>query len=154
MAANPEISTRVALLTAAQSLCNDFSLASSTSTLLSHFSTSSSPESSPPSACEYGHSSLGPFLGRPFLGRTGIEEYFNLLQQHLTFENMRFSDYAIDETQKIVCVKGEATFTWTETGQSWDEVFTYRLGFMEEQMQGKKVWKIGRYEVWADSGSL
>jgi hypothetical protein len=47
-------------------------------------------------------------------------------------------------------VRGEARFTWKETGKGWDEVFAYRLGFVEED----GLWKVGRYEVWADSGSL
>jgi hypothetical protein len=63
---------------------------------------------------------------------------------------MRFSDYIVDEVEKAVCVRGKASFTWKETGKGWDEVFAYRLGFVE----GDGLWKVGRYEVWADSGSL
>jgi hypothetical protein len=150
MAGRSGNSTRTALLFAAQSLCDDFSAASSTSTLLSHFTTSASSEPSTPTAYEHGHRSLAPFLGRPFNGRSGVEEYFNLLQKYLTFQKMRFSDYIVDEVEKVVCVRGEARFTWKETGKGWDEVFAYRLGFVEED----GLWKVGRYEVWADSGSL
>lgn len=63
---------------------------------------------------------------------------------------MRFSDYAIDEEEKLVFVRGEARFTWKETAKGWDEVFAYRLQYVQE----KGEWKVARYEVWADSGSL
>lgn len=145
---------RAGLLSAAKSLCDDFSGASSTSTLLSHFSTASAPDSNPPTAYEHGHPSLAPFLGQPFLGLAGVEEYFNKVQECLTFENMRFSDYVVDVERSVVCVRGEARFTWKETGKGWDEVFAYRLGLVEEEMQGRRVWKVSVYEVWADSGSL
>ncbi len=140
-------SVRTALLSAAQSLCNDFSSASSTCILLFHFSrdSSSSPDSSLPVAYEYDHSSLGPFLGRHFKGRSGIEQYFSLLQQYLDFEDMKFSDYVFDEVERVVFVRGEARFTWKETAKGWDEIFAYRLSYVEE---GGK-WKVIRYEVWA-----
>jgi hypothetical protein len=138
-------STRAALLFAAKSLCLDFSSASPTSILLSHFSSSTRP-----SAREHGHPSLAPFLGRSFTSRAGVEEYFNMLQQYLTFQDMNFSDYVIDEVDMVVCVRGEARFTWKETGKWWDEMFAYRLGFAEEDGE----WKVSQYEVWADSGSL
>lgn len=73
-----------------------------------------------------------------------------MLQQYLTFQDMRFSDYMIDEVEKVVCVRGEAKFTWRETAKAWGEVFTYRLQYIEQEGQ----WKVIRYEVWADSGSL
>jgi hypothetical protein len=149
-----EKTTREALLSAAQSLCNDFSTGSSTSTILSHFTSASSTDSTLPTAYEHGHFSLAPFLGRVYKGRPGVEQYFSMLQHYLTFENMMFSDYIIDEVKRIVCVRGEARFTWKETGKGWDEVFTYRLGFAEEDIGGKGVWKVSKYEVWADSGSL
>ena len=150
----PKNSTRAGLLSAAKSLCDDFSAASSTATLLSHFSTASAPHSDPPAAYEHGHPSLAPFLGRLFLGPAGVEEYFNMLQDCLTFEDMSFSDYVVDEEQRVVCVRGKASFTWKKTGKEWDEVFAYRLGLVEEEKQGSRVWKVSRYEVWADSGSL
>ncbi len=80
-----------------------------------------------------------------------MEEYFNLLQQYLTFENMEFSDYVVDEAEKVVGVRGRARFTWKGTGKGWDEVFVYRLGFVGQE-DGE--WKVSQYEVWADSGSL
>jgi hypothetical protein len=45
-----------------------------------------------------------------------------------------------------VSVKGRAKFTWIETGQSWDETFTYSLDFDDES-------KVTDYQVWADSGA-
>jgi len=45
-----------------------------------------------------------------------------------------------------VSVKGQAKFTWIETGQSWDETFTYSLDFDDEP-------KVTDYQVWADSGA-
>lgn len=59
---------------------------------------------------------------------------------------MRFGNYLVDEVESKVSVRGEAKFTWISSGQSWDEVFTYVLGFDEER-------KVVRYEVWADSGA-
>lgn len=139
--------TRALLLSAAQSLCNDFSSASSTSTLLSHFR---SDHGALATAYEHGHHSLAPFLGRPFLGRSGVKEYFNMLQQYLTFSDMKFEDYVVDEVEKTVCVTGQARFVWKQTGRGWQEVFAYHLQYVDED--GK--WKISRYGVWADSGSL
>jgi hypothetical protein len=138
-------SPRTSLLKAAQSLCDDFSSASSTSTLLSHLSNSPAP-----TAIEHGDASLAPFLGRAFVGRSGVQEYFNMLQEYLTFENMRFSHYVIDEVEKVVCMRGQARFMWKETQKAWDEVFTYRLQFVEEAEK----WRVEKYEVWADTGSL
>ena len=43
-------------------------------------------------------------------------------------------------------VKGRAKFTWIETGQIWDETFTYSLDFDDES-------RITDYQVWADSGA-
>ena len=73
-----------------------------------------------------------------------------MLQRYLTFENMRFSDYVVDEVERVVGVRGQARFTWKETGKGWDEVFTYRLEFAEEGGS----WRVSRYEVWADTASL
>lgn len=43
-------------------------------------------------------------------------------------------------------VKGQAKFTWIETGQSWNETFIYSLDFDDESM-------VTNYQVWADSGA-
>ncbi|MCJ1248645.1 hypothetical protein MMC30_005863 [Trapelia coarctata] len=110
---------------------------------LSHFS-------STPTALEHGHPSLAPFLGRSFRGPEGLAEYFSLLEKYLTYENMRFEDFVVDEMEKVVSVKGMARFVWKETGVGWEECFTYRLGMVEEEGG----WKVHVYEVWADSGAL
>jgi len=64
----------------------------------------------------------------------------------LTYENMRFSEYIVDIENHKVSVKGQATFTWTKTEESWDEIFTYSLDFDDEL-------KVTDYQVWADSGA-
>lgn len=111
--------------------------------LLSHFSSS-------PRAIEHGHPALAPFLGREFVGLDGVADYFKLIQQHLRFDNMGFSEWVVDAHAMRVAVKGTARFTWTETGEAWDEVFAYVLDMVEEEDGGVKV---GRYQVWADSGA-
>lgn len=138
---------RTLLLRAAQSLCHDFARASPTSTLILHFASSPNAKTE---AFEHGDPSHAPFLGRSFVGQAGIQDYFDMLQQYLAFEDMRFSDYVVDEVESVVCVRGEARFTWKETGNGWDEVFTYRLLLVEEGGE----WRVSRYEVWADTGSL
>jgi hypothetical protein len=65
---------------------------------------------------------------------------------------MRFFDYVVDEAEGVVCVKGQARFVWTGTGVGWEEWFCSRLGMVEEEGEGMGGWKVGRYEVWADSG--
>ena len=133
--------TYTSILEAAQSLCNSFS--SHSSSFLDHFSSS-------PAAFEHGNPALGPFLGRSFIGREGITNYFAQLQKYLSYEDMTFCDYVVDEVEKKVSVTGKAKFTWTATNIEWHEVFTYTLGFVEEE----KGWKVQSYQVWADSGSL
>ena len=89
---------------------------------------------------------LAPFLGRSFSGPDGVKRYFTIIASLLSYDNMHFSDYFADEQLKMVSVKGRALFTWKETSNSWDEVFTYRLQFDDEL-------KVKVYEVWADSGA-
>jgi hypothetical protein len=83
---------------------------------------------------------LALFLGRPFKGLDGIREYFRLLGKHLSYKDMRFADYVVDVETCKVSARGTATFTWTATKQSWDEVFTYILGFDRDR-------KVKSYEV-------
>lgn len=134
-------SDREALLHAAANFCNAFACQYALSAILDHFSTTAEPL-----ALEYGLPQLAPFLGRPFRGLAGVEEYFALLGEHLSYKDMRFVDYVVDVAAMKVAARGTATFTWKTTGQSWDEVFTYVLGFDEER-------KVKSYEVWADSGA-
>jgi hypothetical protein len=129
------------LLAAAQSFCNSFAQKASLEVIFSHFSASSDPL-----IVEHGLPQLASFLGREFRGHDGLHEYFGLLAELLSYENMAFSNYLVDSDQNKVSVRGEARFTWKSTKQSWDEVFTYVLAFDDE-------YKVKVYEVWADSGA-
>jgi hypothetical protein len=95
---------------------------------------------------EHGLPQLAPFLGRSFQGAQGIQEYFTVVAEALSYQEMSFSDYIVDAELRVVSVRGKAKFTWKSTGKSWDEVFIYRLQLDEEG-------KILVYEVWADSGA-
>ena len=132
--------TRSRLLSAAQNLCGDFASQKDIPTLLSHFSTTE------PEAIEHGERLLAPFLGHKFVGLQAIQSYFELLEKHITYRKMRFSEYIVDVEERRVAVKGEAEFTWTATDQKWDETFAYALYFDEKD-------KIKRHQVWGDSGA-
>jgi hypothetical protein len=95
---------------------------------------------------EHGLSRLAPFLGNAFRGSVGVKEYFGIIANLLSYEKMQFSDYIVDGDERVVSVRGQARFTWKSTGNSWDEVFIYRLQLDAEG-------KIKVYEVWADSGA-
>ena len=129
------------LLNAAKAFCNAFAAQAPLEDILSYFSTQVEI-----SAHEHGLKHLAPFLGRTYKGRKGIEQYFDLLQKHLSYKKMRFSNYIVDAAENRVSVKGEAKFIWTATGQGWDEVFTYQLAFDEDL-------KVISYDVWADTGA-
>ncbi|KAK3692205.1 hypothetical protein B0T22DRAFT_486173 [Podospora appendiculata] len=124
-------------------LCAAFATKQPVSSILSHFS-SLSP--SPILIHEHGLPQLAPFLGRDFRGRDGVTAYFAAVSACLTYANMEFSNYVVDPVSRKVSVRGAAVFTWTSTGQSWDEVFTYVLAFDDEL-------KVDKYEIWADSGA-
>ena len=133
--------SRSQLLNAAQGFCTAFADKKEVDEIMSHFSTSHTC-----SAIEYGESCLAPFLGKRFDGLEAIQSYFTLLSKYLSYKDMSFSEFVIDtEVQKVSC-KGKAKFTWTETGQSWDETFAYMLDFDDEG-------RITDYQVWADSGA-
>ncbi len=134
-------SDREALLHAAAQFCNSFAAQYALEAILDHFSTSSEPF-----ALEHGLPQLAPFLGRPFKGIDGLKEYFGLLGEHLSYRDMTFVDYVVDVEASKVSARGQATFTWKSTNQSWNEVFVYVLGFDEKN-------KVISYEVWADSGA-
>ena len=136
--------SRPQLLAAAQALCSSFANKAPLETLLSHFSTTFQV-----SAHEHGLPFLAPFLGRTFPGTTGIADYFTLISQLLTYENMSFSDWTVDAETQRVCTRGKARFTWVSgdgKGQWWDEEFVYMLDFDDEG-------KVTDYQVWADSGA-
>ncbi|KJA30133.1 hypothetical protein HYPSUDRAFT_210925 [Hypholoma sublateritium FD-334 SS-4] len=133
--------SRDKLLRSAQTFCDAFSEKQDVQTLLSYFSATHEV-----SAIEYGLPVLAAFLGKPFKGKSGIRQYFELIGSLLSYNNMSFSEYLVDSETMKVSVKGAATFTWLSTGQSWDEIFTYTLDFDDEL-------KLVRYQVWADSGA-
>ncbi|KAI1097165.1 hypothetical protein F4804DRAFT_339473 [Jackrogersella minutella] len=132
---------RVELLEAATAFCDSFAQKKPSDEILSHFS--SSPDVL---AYEHGLKELAPFLGREFRGPEGVREYFGTVSSCLTYEDMRFADYVVDAVENRVAVRGTARFTWTATGEGWDEVFAYALKFDEQR-------KVVSYEIWADSGA-
>jgi len=133
--------TRDNLLRAAKSLCTDFASKKDPEALMTHFSTTRQC-----TAYEHGSPILAPFLGRPFVGRDGVRDYFKTIASTLSFERMEFSDYIVDPEVQKVSVKGRAKFTWLSTAQSWDEIFTYVLDFDDDC-------KVTDYQVWADTGA-
>jgi hypothetical protein len=133
---------RSQLLQAAQTFCSAFASQKPPEEIFSHFSTSDDVE-----AYEHGLPQLAPFLGREFRGQDGIKDYFQTMSGSLSYENMKFSNFVVDAEENKVSVRGKAKFTWTSTGQSWDEVFTYVLEF-------DGMLKVKKYEVWADSGAV
>ncbi|KAK1751601.1 hypothetical protein QBC47DRAFT_390516 [Echria macrotheca] len=135
---------RSSLLSAATAFCNAFASQEDPSHILSsHFSAAHADDII---VEEHGLQQLAPFLGRQFRGKDGVRSYFDLIARCLTYSDMRFSNYFVDPVTNQVSVRGQATFTWTSTRQSWDEVFTYVLDFDEE-------FKVVKYEIWADSGA-
>ncbi|KAI6126394.1 hypothetical protein EV401DRAFT_999350 [Pisolithus croceorrhizus] len=135
------MSSRQQLLDAAKALCDDFARKASLDTLLSHFSTTEECI-----AREHGLGAAAPFVGRTFRGLENVQNYFSLVSPSLTFENTTFGDYFVDTEVRKVSVTGRATFTWKETAESWDEIFTYVLDFDHEN-------KVYRYQVWADTAA-
>ncbi|OAX37954.1 hypothetical protein K503DRAFT_201477 [Rhizopogon vinicolor AM-OR11-026] len=133
--------TRTNLLHAAKSLCTDFASKKDPDALMTHFSTTHQC-----TAYEHGLPILAPFLGRPFVGRDGVRDYFKIIASTLSFETMEFSEYIVDPEVHKVSVKGRAKFTWLSTEQSWDEIFTYALDFDDD-------FKVTDYQVWADTGA-
>jgi len=134
---------RASLLFSAQSFCNAFASQAPLNDILKHFS---STRANDIVVHEHGLRELAPFLGRDFNGTKGVESYFEVVASCLSYDNMSFKEYIVDAVENKVSVRGTAKFTWTSTKQSWDEVFTYVLGFDEEG-------KVLQYEVWADTGA-
>ena len=136
--------SRDELLRSTRDLCNAFSNHGTIEEIIACFS-SSRPEAI--RLFEHGSLELGlPFLGKSFYGVQGVREYFTIVGDVLSYENMEFSDYVVDEEVMVVSVRGRAKFTWKSTGKSWNEVFIYRIQLDAEN-------KILVYEVWADSGA-
>lgn len=133
--------SRSQLLKSAQNFCNAFSEKKDADVILSHFSTTHEI-----SVIEYGAPILAPFIGRPFIGTTEVQQYFGLIGSLLSYKDISFAEYVVDTDALKASVKGRGEFTWLSTGQSWDETFTYTLDFDDEM-------KVVRYQVWADSGA-
>ncbi|KZV70634.1 hypothetical protein PENSPDRAFT_438326 [Peniophora sp. CONT] len=132
------------LLRPAKALCEAFASASPPDQILTHLSSN-------PTAIEHGEPSLLPGLrlGTPYTGLNGVKSYFSAIAELFSFETMRFEDWTVDTEVKVATVRGRAVFTWKSTGQSWDENFMYRLAMVDED----EGWKVGTYEVWADTGA-
>lgn len=129
------------LLVVARIFCDAFASHKPPDDILSHFA-----KDDDILCVEHGLQQLAPFLGRQFNGPDGARKYFTIISSLLSYQNMQFSDYFADAETLSVSVKGRARFTWNSTGNSWDEVFTYRLTFNDQL-------KVKVYEVWADSGA-
>lgn len=126
---------------AAKGFCNSFAKKAPLEEVMSHFS-----RRYLTSAYEHGLPSLAPFLGQTFVGLDGVKIYFGLLAEYLSYEDMQFKNFIVDEKANKVGVRGEAKFTWRSTGKSWNEVFSYQLSFDENR-------KVVSYDVWADTGA-
>jgi hypothetical protein len=132
---------RQQLLSTAQQFCEAFKSKAEVDAILAFFSSTHHIY-----AIEHGEPALAPFLGRHFTGAAGIREYFETVNAVLTYENLTFSDFVVDEENRKVALKGQGMFQWRSTKESWDEAFAYILSFDEEG-------KIMGYQVWADSGA-
>ena len=140
MTSSYEKEEQAELLERAMALCRAFSSRKSIDEILENFSGDV--------VCfEHGLPKLAPFLGRSFCGLEGARNYFRLIGDLLDFEDMEFSDYMVDADTRQVSVRGKSTFVWKSTQKAWNEVFTYRLKFSQDDH------KISSYEVWADSGA-
>ena len=134
------VTRRQRLSDAARRFCDDFAHNQTVDTLITHFS----------DACEvfeHGLSRFAPFLGTPFTGHDGVRSYFDTVAALITYADMHFSEYIVDDVVGKVSVKGRATFTWIATHESWDETFAYVLDFDDQN-------KIACYQIWGDTGAL
>ncbi|KAI1822332.1 hypothetical protein F4861DRAFT_541106 [Xylaria intraflava] len=142
--------SRGELLAAARGFCDSFARKEPIEAILSHFSSpsSSAGEAGAGSGTastagdreilvrEHGLPQLAPFLGRDFRGLEGAREYFETVGACLDYEDMRFVEFLVDDDAcgpesdgGKVAVRGQARFTWIETGLDWDETFVYVLLF-------------------------
>src|SRR3954447_8666194 len=98
--------TRRTLLSAAESFCGAFASQAPLEDILGHFSNS---RADAIVAHEHGLKQLAPFLGRYFVGPKGVKEYFEILAKHLSYNDMRFSNYVVDPVENKVSMRGEAS---------------------------------------------
>lgn len=131
----------------------------------------------PPQIHEHGLPLFAPFIGRTFTGQDGVSRYFDLLNDHLEFRDVWFEDDESwivdgdedeDGSSMAVFLRGTCRFVWKATGQSWEEMFCYRVVVAEEvgaadaggaakttgESEEGRVLKVQAYEVWADTGAL
>lgn len=151
--------TRAALLKRTISFLETLASHSSPAKIAAHFTQSNATHIF---IHEHGLPQLAPFLGRDFTGSEGVTQYFEIIGSCLEYENMKFDDFLVDEVEGRVSVRGEAKFMWRDSGQGWDEVFRYVLGFApggdtegEERVEADSDGdgKLVRYEIWADTGA-
>ena len=140
---SPPLPSYASLLNSATSFCTAFASHTSPPDLLHNHFTHHHPSIR---VHEHGLPQLAPFLGRTFTGASGLAEYLSLVSSSLTYSDLHFTSYLVDAAARQVCVRGRGRFTWTSTGQSWEETFVYLLGFDEEG-------RVEGYEVWADTGA-
>ncbi|KAG1808721.1 uncharacterized protein BJ212DRAFT_1449002 [Suillus subaureus] len=121
--------TRDNLLHATKSLCIDFASKKDPDALMTHFSTTHQC-----SAYEHGLPILAPFLGRHFVGRDGVRDYFKTVASTLSFEGMEFSEYIVDpEVQKVSSRAGTR--------------------YLHMCLTLTTDCKVTDYQVWADTGA-
>jgi hypothetical protein len=129
------------ILQAAQAFCATFAEKRDIDDILTHFSTTREPV-----VFEHGLLLLAPFLGRRFTGEEGVRSYFKIISDLLSYDDMTFTEFLVDEHANKVTVRANAKFTWLSTRESWPETFLYILEFDVHC-------KVVVYEIWADSGA-
>ena len=139
------------LLAAAKGLCEAFIQGKPIPELLDFFTEHEA------IAIEHGHPSIVPWLGREYIGHKEIGKYFQMIADNLSFQDMKFGEWFVDEDKLRVGVTGKARWTYKKTGKSWDENFTYVLDYAEGETEGEpsvREVKLRKYAVWADSGAV
>jgi len=139
------------LIAAAKELCEAFAQGKPIPELLDFFTEHEA------IAIEHGHPSIAPWLGREYIGHQEIGEYFQMVADNLSFQDMKFGDWFVDEDKLRVGVKGKARWTYKKTGKSWDEKFAYVLDYAEGETEREpcvREVKLRKYAVWADSGAV
>jgi hypothetical protein len=101
-----------------------------------------------------------PFIGRDFVGISGMGEYFDMLAQYLSYSDMTFEDednWVIDSQNMTICLRGRARFTYKSTGDSWLETFMWRITLSEDLGESEpdvgQGLKVQEYRVWSDTGA-
>ncbi|KAH8703579.1 hypothetical protein BGW36DRAFT_369568 [Talaromyces proteolyticus] len=151
---------RPVLLSPIHSLISAFAAGAPSSTILTHFTASPIPLVHEHGGCYFRHGL--PFLGRDFIGLSRVGEYFDLLAEYLSYRDMVFEsedDWVVDPQNMTICLRGQAQFTYKETGESWNETFMWRVTLSEdltgesEPGPGQGL-KVQEYQVWADTAAV